>query len=139
MLRLKDLIAHEKELVAIISHTQKELEAIRLLISGIQMRKTEDEPSQSVASAKSPGAAASVRQFIQDHAHGWFSGKDIIGWMTEKGYGGRGKRSSVRATVANYLKGYYDKGMLERKNVGSPESPKYEYRKRIERTLDLNT
>lgn len=139
MLKLQDLIAHEKQLMSVIEHAQKELDAIRLLIAGMRLRSQGEATSRTAPPTNgNRSLAAEVARFAKEHKERWFVGSEVTNWLMETGIRPTDKRANLRATVANYLKNLYEKGDLERRNVGVGGTPKYEYRKREDQGLKFD-
>lgn len=138
MLKLNDLIAHEKRLTEIISHAQKELDAIRLLISGMQMRSEVGGGSAPVSSDQRTNLPVFIRRLIDNSSTDWHTTKSVMEQVFKEGIRDRSKKANIRATVSGYLRKFYDAGLLERRNIGSPESPRYKYRKRGSEELSLS-
>lgn len=133
-LHINDLVEYERKLDEIITHAEKEREAIRLLIKGIRMRGLVITPSPAEAVSSTNGVRIpQISQGVVDQidllGNHWFTVRIITKILVQLGVGKGKSEQKLRPIVANYLKKHFDNNKVERRNIGSDASPIYEYRK----------
>lgn len=122
----KDLIEHEKKLTEIIEHANKERDAIRILIEGMSIR--DDESHLMESNGKRMTIPEAVKKLIREMGDKSFYSLDITEGIVRLGVRSRKDWNNIRPTVSSLLRDMCDKGILERKDVGTENKKKYRYR-----------
>ncbi len=125
---IDNLLDHERRLVKIIEHTQKELEAIRLLIHGERLRMNDTVSDEGIDKPKT--ISEHLNEQIKNYNGDWFAGMEITKRLIRVGVKPQSELKKLRPIIANYLRKLFDSNKLERKNIGNDKSPLYKYRER---------
>ena len=125
-LNKKDLIEHERKLTEIIEHANKERDAIRILIEGMSIR--DDESPLIEPNGKRMTIPEAVKKLIREMDDKPFYSLDITEGIVRLGVRSRQEWNNIRPTVSSLLRDMCDKGILERKDVGTENKKKYRYR-----------
>jgi hypothetical protein len=121
-LNLKDLHEEKTRLEQIIQHAQKELEAIDTLIAGVLLRSTESPKSldsQSVVidvSIQGKTVEAAVERIVKEFKTERHTAPSITAILKKRGY--QSDNVNLQSNVSTALKSLFDKGVLNRKNIG---------------------
>lgn len=112
LLNLSDLIETAQKLKSIIDHSQQELDAVQLLIKGMEMRSGEQDNTHK------------KRSLFQDTIYqvdrfqgAWFTGRQITDNLITAGVRKSSDRTRLQSIVAHYLKKLYEQGKLDRENL----------------------
>lgn len=124
-LNIKDLRDEEARLKGIVQHAEKELTAIRMLISGREMRQEEVESSSRSL------VGMTIRSAVEAIVAEWIDRRFTSAEMhTELKSRGFENEAHLRANVGNALKDLSRLNKLDREDVGEDKLVKYEYFKK---------
>ena len=127
-LNIIDLVEHVKSLTAIIEHAQKELDAVKTLIAGLNLRQP------VVNDSNIPTMAPSIKKLVS-FMHNelktmWLTSSQATLEFVSRFPKRDGKH--VRTNVGMAQKQLVDDGVLMRKNLGDATTPKYTYKWNME-------